>query len=66
MPLQYMATSDATRRIAKYQIQDLQGMPVGQIVGRMNAVRPVRDVILDLMEGFVDATSTLDTMLDEE
>jgi NAD(P)H-dependent flavin oxidoreductase YrpB (nitropropane dioxygenase family) len=66
MPLQYMATSDATRRIAKYQVEELQGMPVGQIVGRMNAVRPVRDVILELMEGFVDATTTLDAMRDEE
>ena len=66
MPLQYMATSDATRRITKHQIHELQGMPVGQIVGRMNAVRPVRDVILDLMEGFVDATTNLDVMRDEE
>jgi hypothetical protein len=32
----------------------------------MNAVRPVRDVILDLMEGFVDATTNLDVMRDEE
>jgi hypothetical protein len=35
-------------------------------VGRMNAVRPVRDVILDLMEGFVDSTTNLDVMRDEE
>ncbi len=41
-------------------------MPVGQIVGRMNAVRSVRDVVLDLMEEFVDATARLDGLRDEE
>jgi NAD(P)H-dependent flavin oxidoreductase YrpB (nitropropane dioxygenase family) len=66
MPLQYMATSDAQRRITKYQVKELQGMPVGQIVGRMNTVRPVRDVIVDLMEGFIDATAQLDAFRDEE
>jgi NAD(P)H-dependent flavin oxidoreductase YrpB (nitropropane dioxygenase family) len=65
MPLQYMATSDATRRIAKYQVQELQGMPVGQIVGRMNEVRPVRDVVFDLVEEFVEATERLDRLRDE-
>jgi NAD(P)H-dependent flavin oxidoreductase YrpB (nitropropane dioxygenase family) len=66
MPLQYMATAPAQRRIVKYGAHELQGMPVGQIVGRMNSVRPVRDVVLDLMEEFVDATARLDALRDEE
>ena len=41
-------------------------MPVGQIVGRMNTVRPVRDVIFDLVEEFVEATERLDQLRDEE
>ncbi len=65
MPLQYMATNDATRRIAKYGVKELQGMPVGQIVGRMNSVRPVRDVVYDLVEEFVETTERLDGMRDE-
>jgi NAD(P)H-dependent flavin oxidoreductase YrpB (nitropropane dioxygenase family) len=59
MPLQYMATADATRRINKYQAKDLVGIPVGQIVGRMNGVRPAKDVVFDLVEGFIDASDRL-------
>ena len=66
MPLQYMATSDAQRRIARAQNSELQGMPVGQIVGRMNSVRPVRDVVFDLVDEFVDVTQRLDQLRDEE
>jgi len=65
MPLQYMLTAEAQRRIAKFQVAELTGMPVGQIVGTMNAVRPVRDVIYDLVEGFVEATEHLNALLGE-
>jgi NAD(P)H-dependent flavin oxidoreductase YrpB (nitropropane dioxygenase family) len=66
MPLQYMATSEAQRRIARVHHPELQGMPVGQIVGRMNSVRPVRDVVFDLVEEFVEATERLDALRDSE
>jgi NAD(P)H-dependent flavin oxidoreductase YrpB (nitropropane dioxygenase family) len=66
MPLQYMATSEAQRRIAKYQVKELQGMPVGQIVGRMNQIRPVRDVMFDLVDEFLEATGRLDHLRDAE
>jgi NAD(P)H-dependent flavin oxidoreductase YrpB (nitropropane dioxygenase family) len=66
MPLQYMATAEAQRRVAKYGVDELRVMPVGQIVGRMTSVRPVRDVVLDLMEEFVDATQRLDALRDED
>ena len=63
MPLQYMSTADAQRRIAKYQVRDLVGIPVGQIVGSMEAVRPAKDVIFDMLSEFVDATKKLDDLL---
>jgi NAD(P)H-dependent flavin oxidoreductase YrpB (nitropropane dioxygenase family) len=59
MPLQYMLTSDANRRINKYQVKELLGMPVGQIVGEMNKVRPAKDVIFDMIEEFIEATEGL-------
>ncbi len=55
MPLQFMATADATTRIHHWAGQpgtrahELLTSPVGQIVGRMNAVRPVEDVMRDLV-----------------
>ncbi|MHB8669271.1 MAG: nitronate monooxygenase [Acidimicrobiales bacterium] len=66
MPLQYMLTAEAQRRIAKYQARELVGMPVGQIVGRMDRVRPTRDVVFDLVEGFVEATERLNGLLADE
>jgi NAD(P)H-dependent flavin oxidoreductase YrpB (nitropropane dioxygenase family) len=64
MPLQYMLVSEAQRRISKYQNKELTTMPVGQIVGRMNAVRPVRDVMFDLVEQYVEATGRLEQLQD--
>ena len=68
MPLQYMSTAEAQRRIAKYagQARDLVGIPVGQIVGRMNAVRPAKDVVYELVEGFIEATQHLNRLVEGE
>ncbi len=37
-------------------------MPVGQIVGRMNEIRPVADIIAELVTGFEAATRRLDSI----
>jgi NAD(P)H-dependent flavin oxidoreductase YrpB (nitropropane dioxygenase family) len=65
MPLQFMLISDAMRRIGKYQVKELTTMPVGQIVGRMNKVRPVRDVMFDLVDEFVEASQKLEKLVEE-
>ncbi len=39
--------------------EDLAFAPVGQIVGRMNEVRPVRDVMFQLVEEYIEATERL-------
>jgi hypothetical protein len=43
---------------------DTVAMPVGQIVGRMNEIRPVADIIADLVQEFADATRRLDGIRD--
>jgi NAD(P)H-dependent flavin oxidoreductase YrpB (nitropropane dioxygenase family) len=55
MPLQYLATAEAQRRIGRSGNRELTGIPVGQIVGAMNEVRPVKDVIFDMVEEFIEA-----------
>jgi NAD(P)H-dependent flavin oxidoreductase YrpB (nitropropane dioxygenase family) len=66
MPLQFMATAEAYSRMYRAAEQDpsskaaeLAGTPVGQIAGMMNAVRPVRDVIFDMVEEY---TATVERM----
>ena len=69
MPLQFMLTADATTRIHRYAHSDrygakeLVGAPVGQIVGRMNAVRPVREVIHEMVEEYLDTVARLSASL---
>lgn len=61
MPLQFMVTSDAVARGHRYadKAKDVMFNPVGQIVGRMNAVRPVREVIYELVEEYFEAVERL-------
>ena len=55
LPLQFMCTSDAINRIHYHaahtptsQAKQLLGSAVGQIVGRMNAVRPAAELVEDI------------------
>jgi NAD(P)H-dependent flavin oxidoreductase YrpB (nitropropane dioxygenase family) len=59
MPLQGMLVADAEARIRHHQSRELLGVPVGQIVGQMNDVRPVADVIQRLMRELDEATERL-------
>jgi hypothetical protein len=49
MPLQNILVSEAHQRLMRSGEPDLVPMPVGQIVGRMNEVRPVAEVIAALL-----------------
>ena len=60
MPLQNILTSEANARIARSGRTDLAFAPVGQIVGRMNEVRSVRDVIFELVEEYIETVERLE------
>ncbi len=61
MPLQFMVTSTAVARGHRYadKAKDVMFNPVGQIVGQMNEVRPVREVIYRLVEEYLEAAERL-------
>ena len=63
MPLQFMLVADvmAPRR-PRASNRELTGMPVGQVVGMMNGVRPSRDVMRQLVEEYVEAVERLDAL----
>jgi NAD(P)H-dependent flavin oxidoreductase YrpB (nitropropane dioxygenase family) len=52
MPLQGILVADAEARIRHHQSRELLGVPVGQVVGQMNEVRPVREVVERLVAEF--------------
>jgi NAD(P)H-dependent flavin oxidoreductase YrpB (nitropropane dioxygenase family) len=64
MPLQNILTAEANARIARSHRKDLAFAPVGQIVGAMNKVEPVRDVIYRLVEEYIDTVQGLAAGLD--
>ena len=60
MPLQNLLVSEAHQRLMRSGQPDVVPMPVGQIVGRMNAVRPVAEVFSMLLSETEQALSRLD------
>ena len=65
MPLQFMVTGDAVARGHAYpeQAKKVAFNPVGQIVGRMDKVRPVRDVMYSLVEETIEATERIQRLM---
>ncbi|KKW63380.1 monooxygenase [Mycolicibacterium elephantis] len=65
MPLQNILVSEAHQRMNASDNPDAVAMPVGQIVGRMNEIRPVADIIAELVAGFEAATRRLDDIREQ-
>jgi NAD(P)H-dependent flavin oxidoreductase YrpB (nitropropane dioxygenase family) len=61
MPLQFMVTADAVSRTSRYaaKAQAVAFNPVGQVVGMLDRVRPVREVIYELVEDYLAAADRL-------
>jgi NAD(P)H-dependent flavin oxidoreductase YrpB (nitropropane dioxygenase family) len=64
MPLQFMVTSEAVARGHRYadKAKDVMFNPVGQIVGRMNAVQPAKDVIYQLVQEYLESVDRLQAL----
>ena len=60
MPLQNILVAEAHQRMSLSQDPTAVAMPVGQIVGRMNEIRPAAEIIAELVSGFEAATRRLD------
>jgi hypothetical protein len=59
MPLQNLLVSHAHNRIHLSKDPTVVSMPVGQIVGRMDRVRLVADVVAELVRGYEEAVTYL-------
>jgi len=62
MPLQNVLVAEAHQRMSLSQDPTTVAMPVGQIVGRMNEIRPAAAIIAELVSGFEAATRRLDAI----
>ena len=72
MPLQYMLTAEAQRRIGRYvqsegaDPKNLVGTPVGQIVGRMNSIPSCRELIYQMVSEYVESATHASEILSAE
>ena len=62
MPLQNLLVSEAHQRLMRSGQPDVVPMPVGQIVGRMNEVRPVADFMSALLAEAEETLARLGTL----
>jgi NAD(P)H-dependent flavin oxidoreductase YrpB (nitropropane dioxygenase family) len=64
MPLQFMVTSEAVSRGHRYadKAKDVMFNPAGQVIGHINAVRPVREVMNELVNGYLEAVERLQAL----
>jgi NAD(P)H-dependent flavin oxidoreductase YrpB (nitropropane dioxygenase family) len=60
MPLQNLLVTDAHSRMNQHGDPVVVSMPFGQIVGSVNEVRPVAEVIASLVSECEDAVARLD------
>ena len=65
MPLQGILYGEAARRFTRSHNKELAGWPVGQIVGRLNKVRPTQEVIFEMVEEWIATTQRLSSLVDE-
>lgn len=62
MPLQNLLVAEAHNRITAANDPDVISMPIGQIVGRMNDVKPVAEVMAELVAEFEDTVARLNKL----
>jgi NAD(P)H-dependent flavin oxidoreductase YrpB (nitropropane dioxygenase family) len=62
MPLQNLLVSQAHQRLMRSGDPDVVPMPVGQIVGRMNSVRPVAEIMAALLAEADETLARLGTL----
>ncbi|WP_245555943.1 NAD(P)H-dependent flavin oxidoreductase [Nocardia cerradoensis] len=65
MPLQYMLFADATARARRAGVHELVGGPVGQVVSRMTKVRPAAEIVLEMVEEYMDTLQRMSSQFEE-
>jgi NAD(P)H-dependent flavin oxidoreductase YrpB (nitropropane dioxygenase family) len=66
MPLQGILYAEGARRFTRAHAREFAGSPAGQIVGRMDRVRPAREVVADIVEEWIATTERMAGLLGED
>jgi NAD(P)H-dependent flavin oxidoreductase YrpB (nitropropane dioxygenase family) len=63
MPLQGLLFGEAAARWSRVHSKEFGGHPAGQVVGRIDRVRPAKEVVLDMVEEWIATTERLNGLL---
>ncbi len=63
MPLQGILYGEMARRVTRAHNRELSGFPVGQIVGRMDRIRPTHEVVFEIVQEWIATTERLCALL---
>jgi NAD(P)H-dependent flavin oxidoreductase YrpB (nitropropane dioxygenase family) len=66
MPLQGILYSEGARRFTRAHNRDFAGSPAGQIIGRVDRVRPAREVVSDIVDEWIATTERLAGLLADD
>jgi NAD(P)H-dependent flavin oxidoreductase YrpB (nitropropane dioxygenase family) len=61
-PLQRMLVGKSHHRILNARMGDLLAVPIGQVVGQIDAVKSVQDIVYDLVTEYADAMERLQAL----
>jgi NAD(P)H-dependent flavin oxidoreductase YrpB (nitropropane dioxygenase family) len=63
MPLQGLLYGEAASRFSRVHSKEFGGSPAGQVLGSVDRVRPARDVVLDMVQGWIDSAERIQGLL---
>jgi NAD(P)H-dependent flavin oxidoreductase YrpB (nitropropane dioxygenase family) len=66
MPLQGLLYAEAASRFTRVHSKDFGGSPAGQILGSVDRVRPAREVVLDMVDGWISTVEGMRALADAE
>jgi NAD(P)H-dependent flavin oxidoreductase YrpB (nitropropane dioxygenase family) len=65
MPIQGLLFGEYAARWSRVHAKEFGGHPAGQIIGSIDKVRPARDMVLDMVQGWIETAETFSSQLDE-
>jgi len=63
MPLQGILYAEAAARFTRARSKAFAGNPAGQVVGTIHSVRPAREVVLSIIDEWIDAVQGLSALM---
>ena len=66
MPLQGLLYGEAAARFSRVHSKEFGGYPCGQIVGSLDRLRPAKQVVLEMVEGWIDTVQGLGGLLESD